>query len=1824
MQTQISMNIKQKIICSKKALGLLLTLLFAYAYADAQCYITVANPPCVGKPIQFNCNTVGASNFSWDFNSEGTSTIGCNPSFIFAAPGVKLIKLTLKMANGATCSVTLSVNVKAPPIIDVQRIVNKTQCFANNSFCFTDNSRNSTPGGKIKKTTVLFDDGTPYTFFGNGPRTFCHSFQDPAGGTYGMTIEVEDDSGCISKVKIPAVAVVQPSLGLTFTSPQPKRCDSVQLCVTNNSTVPLDSIKTFTWDWGDGKKDIGSKTTPSLWRVNVVGGVCHWFKSQGPNNGNFTTKLSVTTNFGCTETFTFNASATNLIIKPIIIADFDSLCVNDATFSFKLKDGVIPLAANPMYIYELPVIPPNFTRNWSGSHKFGGVGPYKINFSFTHQIPGCGRTVYDTILVIGPQSIIEGPPPAGMKWLRDYERFQCVIKDTVHFYNFSKFYHNDKYMIDDDSLNIIDDSAIINKFTKLILPKGTVFKLDSHEMIYSGFNKPLVHAFSTNPGAPTPPFKGYNQQRGNSCVTRLWDFNDDYCEKCTTDTKFGVNIGKNCKYSKDTLPQHWYTPWDSLYQTRFGLVSESVLRFDKDSGLCYQRKMWADDSVAIIRDTTLFYGNNAQALKTKDSTAYTSITNKVMVPTMITGPAKIDYTIATKFQLQAGDTIYIDANNMLPPNRWIGPRYITVQPGSTLIIKNATDKALFNVWLQYTQDTIPLFMVKGWHKVFKKEKIQGYNVGDSVNAAAHRQKFYAGTTVRCFNVTLTHKDFCHALACEHVATSQLSLQPPSAKKLRKLGTLCLGTGQDDYGITFVLDDTKPGCMRTWAEINFDTALDKNAWVNAIGANLTPGAISMGGLPPINFPYQVPSGPYASVGPPGNRYSKNFFVDDIADTITGYINVGLIVGNGMWPDPKHFADNEDEGENYPAECSDTVYYPKFARFPILDNNFRIIKPQQGTEFTKICRKDTLSMTLMPWNRTYVPDVEEALWSLTGANVGKYYNQYYVLTAEERYDRFVQVHKDTPYLVDKLQVVKRSFFDGSTTTLDSQNIRVAKVLKWHTEADITPVFDVIKKILEANKIDIYDLTPAQMTELLWNGVGTFGKPYTGARGCMDTTGFGRFIRFYKVADQKQSLHYRDTTLLPIEKIKGFDGKMYNTYNFVPQYSGYYFANYSLRSIFPEHCTKNTGSGKKVIVGYYGVMNYTDTIICHGQKVTASPQFRYFEVYPEITFRLLDPIDYWRVRISEAGNINREGYTRTDLSKADDDKTKPLTIFGGFPWMMAGLDNAPNQQLILGGGTNSIYYNADTGLSYTIRTASSDSFGCKDTLPQDIYITAARANFKITQTRPLCVSIIELIDSSYVLDPCITKLGNPCDKIIKWTIFWGDSSTNNVNSFFDVIPKIVAHDYTRNGYFRIILRVETELGCIDEDTTELYIPGPIPFFDTLIDRKYCVGEKVNFSNLSKYARADSSSWIWSFGDGAVGSQDYDTITPGRDTMNHKYSKPGRFNIFLYQTFKLKVGTTTKTCTVVYPDTAFGQEDSFYIDIIPYDKTKLVADTLKVCLGDTITFHGSVDPLGRYFNYVWNYGDTTLEFVLPDTITKKVYKKTGRYTAKFKGDVFTAPSQDICAAEDSVIVEVALVKASFQIDSTDKPVFCFNNTSTNSVKNRWSFYNPQDLMQITPISSRVFIADGNSSDYNNPKICEDYRDSLGSFWVCLEAANDIGCKDTVCKKMYNNFKALILPPNVFSPNGGSFQGLDPEGKPGNETFNIVIEGEEKYELVIFDRWGVRVFESKDKNDDWNGKVNNKGAECPDGTYYYILKYRYKGLDKDEPVLNGIVRIMR
>jgi len=70
---------------------------------------------------------------------------------------------------------------------------------------------------------------------------------------------------------------------------------------------------------------------------------------------------------------------------------------------------------------------------------------------------------------------------------------------------------------------------------------------------------------------------------------------------------------------------------------------------------------------------------------------------------------------------------------------------------------------------------------------------------------------------------------------------------------------------------------------------------------------------------------------------------------------------------------------------------------------------------------------------------------------------------------------------------------------------------------------------------------------------------------------------------------------------------------------------------------------------------------------------------------------------------------------------------------------------------------------------------------------------------------------------------------------------------------------------------------------------------------------------------------------------------------------------------------------------------------------------------------------------------------------------------------------------------------------------------------------------------------------------------------------------------------------PNVFTPNGDGF----------NDEWIIGIDRPLFVELLIFNRWGRKVFESNDLQAAWDGIHYKTGEECSEGTYFFILKAR-------------------
>ncbi len=112
------------------------------------------------------------------------------------------------------------------------------------------------------------------------------------------------------------------------------------------------------------------------------------------------------------------------------------------------------------------------------------------------------------------------------------------------------------------------------------------------------------------------------------------------------------------------------------------------------------------------------------------------------------------------------------------------------------------------------------------------------------------------------------------------------------------------------------------------------------------------------------------------------------------------------------------------------------------------------------------------------------------------------------------------------------------------------------------------------------------------------------------------------------------------------------------------------------------------------------------------------------------------------------------------------------------------------------------------------------------------------------------------------------------------------------------------------------------------------------------------------------------------------------------------------------------------------------------------------------------------------------------------------------------------------------------------------------------------------------------------------------------VQAVNEFGCKssDEVCVEVTSHYNIYI--PNIFTPNG---DGL-------NDVFLVYGTGLSNFEMIIYDRWGEKLFQSKDQLQGWDGTY--KGELSKDDVYTYLVKYQ--SLDGKKHTKTGHVTLMK
>ncbi|MGQ1785406.1 MULTISPECIES: gliding motility-associated C-terminal domain-containing protein [unclassified Saccharicrinis] len=102
---------------------------------------------------------------------------------------------------------------------------------------------------------------------------------------------------------------------------------------------------------------------------------------------------------------------------------------------------------------------------------------------------------------------------------------------------------------------------------------------------------------------------------------------------------------------------------------------------------------------------------------------------------------------------------------------------------------------------------------------------------------------------------------------------------------------------------------------------------------------------------------------------------------------------------------------------------------------------------------------------------------------------------------------------------------------------------------------------------------------------------------------------------------------------------------------------------------------------------------------------------------------------------------------------------------------------------------------------------------------------------------------------------------------------------------------------------------------------------------------------------------------------------------------------------------------------------------------------------------------------------------------------------------------------------------------------------------------------------------------------------DKLGEYSMIVTVKNDIsGCTDFTTLGNIKIEEIELQAPNVFTPDGDGI----------NDEFRVVYRSVKQFKMVIFNRWGRKVFHTTNPGKGWDGKI--AGKDAAEGVYFYVI----------------------
>ena len=273
----------------------------------------------------------------------------------------------------------------------------------------------------------------------------------------------------------------------------------------------------------------------------------------------------------------------------------------------------------------------------------------------------------------------------------------------------------------------------------------------------------------------------------------------------------------------------------------------------------------------------------------------------------------------------------------------------------------------------------------------------------------------------------------------------------------------------------------------------------------------------------------------------------------------------------------------------------------------------------------------------------------------------------------------------------------------------------------------------------------------------------------------------------------------------------------------------------------------------------------------------------------------------------------------------------------------------------------------------------------------------------------------------------------------------------------------------------------------------------------------------------------------------------------------------------------TSNATCATGSP----ASSDIFTMSVNPAIPLgiSVSAGANKVCEGSSVTFTATAMNGGTTPSYQWKVNN----------VIQGTNSPTYFYTPANNDQIICILTSDVnCSANNPATSNIFKMNVNSKpnaVISPHGPFTVCNDTSVTLRVNSQSNYKYQwkkDTTDILGAINNIFV-------FTN----------IGSYKVIV--TDEIGCTDKDSVDVTYKCPPTIIVPNVITPNGDG----------NNDIFKINgLPTESK--LQIFNRWGTKIYENDNYNNDWDGEKFSAG------TYYYTL------ILNNNTTLKGTVTIIR